>query len=126
MNLMLNFLIEYWTLAALFMVGFLLLVFAIFKFPTSIKDKLYGKIVEWLIYACIEAEKYLGQGTGQVKLRYVYNLFIQRFSYLRYLISFETFSLLVDEALVTVKKLLETNNDVMFYVYGTYLNEGGD
>ncbi|WPK11828.1 hypothetical protein R6U77_18340 [Lysinibacillus louembei] len=120
---MLNFLIEYWTLLIFLFVGFLLVLLVIFKLPMSLQEKLYEKIVEWLVYACIEAEKALGQGTGQVKLRYVYNLFIQRFPYLRYFISFETFTSLVAEALITVTKLLENNEDVMFYVYGTYLND---
>lgn len=118
-----NFLIEYWTLLIFVVVAFLLITFVIFKLPTSMQEKLYEKIVEWLVYACIEAEKALGQGTGHVKLRFVYDLFIQRFPYLRYLISFETFTSLVAEALITVTKLLENNEDVMFYVYGTYLND---
>lgn len=120
---MLNFLIEYWTLLIFLVVGFLLGLLVIFKLPMSLQEKLYEKIVEWLVYACIEAEKALGQGTGQVKLRYVYDLFIQRFPYLRYFISFDAFASLVNEALITVTKLLENNGDVMFYVYGTYLND---
>lgn len=120
---MLNFLIEYWTLLIFLFVGFLLVLLVIFKLPISLQEKLYEKIVEWLVYACIEAEKALGQGTGQVKLRFVYDLFIQRFPYLRYFISFDAFASLVNEALITVTKLLENNEDVMFYVYGTYLND---
>lgn len=34
------------------------------------------KIVEWLVYAVTEAEKQLGNGTGQLKLRLCYDWFI--------------------------------------------------
>ncbi|MFR6482019.1 MAG: hypothetical protein ACLUPD_10785 [Anaerotignum faecicola] len=37
------------------------------------------KVKEWLLLAVTEAEKELGSGTGQLKLRYVYDLFLRRF-----------------------------------------------
>ena len=58
------------------------------------------------------AEKELGGGTGKLKLRYVYDLFLTKFNWLAKVISFEQFSDLVDEALEEMKRLLESNNAV--------------
>lgn len=77
-----------------------------------------AKIKEWLLYAVMEAEKELGSGTGQVKLRYVYDKFIAKFPYLAKVISFETFSHLVDEALEKFESLLESNKNLQTYVKG--------
>ena len=49
------------------------------------------KVKEWLLWAVAEAEKELGSGTGQLKLRYVYDMFIVKFPSLAKIISFETF-----------------------------------
>lgn len=69
-------------------------------------------IKEWLKYACFEAEMALGSGTGQLKLRMVYNLAIKNFSFLSKIISFEVFSRWVDEALEWVNKQLDSNPNV--------------
>lgn len=75
-----------------------------------------AKVKEWLLYAVIKAEKELGGGTGQVKLRYVYDMFVIRFPALSKLISFEMFSQMVDEALERMRKLLENSSSVEQYV----------
>lgn len=79
------------------------------KLPSS---KQIQKVKEWLLYAVILAEKQFGSGTGVVKLRFVYDLFIQKFSCLAEIISFETFSKWVDEALDKMKELLKENNSI--------------
>jgi hypothetical protein len=71
-----------------------------------------AKVKEWLLYAVTMAEKELGGGTGKLKLRYVYDLFLTKFSWLAKVITFEQFSALVDEALEEMKRLLESNNAV--------------
>ena len=81
-------------------------VWGIVYFFRMSRDSQIGKIKEWLIYACSVAEKELGSGTGQLKLRYVYDMFLSKAGWLRYLITFEQFSEMVDEALVTVNKVL--------------------
>lgn len=43
-------------------------------------DKQLNKVREWLLYAVTKAEKELGGGTGQIKLRYVYDMFVARFA----------------------------------------------
>ena len=71
---------------------------------------------EWLLLAVIQAEKELGGGTGQVKLRFVYDLFLTKFTWLSKMISFEAFSLLVDEALDKMRDMLNSNAELQEYV----------
>ena len=68
-----------------------------------------AKVKEWLLWAVTEAEAALGGGTGQLKLRYVYDLFVEKFPWLVKAISFELFSGLVDDALVDMREMLEKN-----------------
>lgn len=76
------------------------------------------KVKEWLLYAVIEAEKELGSGTGPVKLRSVYDMFITKFPKLSVFISFNTFSEWVDVALDYMEKLLADNKDVKAIIKG--------
>ena len=92
--------------------------FVIYNFFTQTKEQQLANIKEWLLYACIEAEKQLGSKTGKVKLRYVYDLFISKYRLISMIVSFETFSLWVDEALAQVRNLIETNSAVENYVGG--------
>lgn len=114
-----NWIIENWYigLAILMIGGFL--TFKLLKFLKLPTKSQIAKLKEWLVYACIEAEKELGGKTGQLKLRFVYDKFISKFAGISKLISFEYFSHLVDQALETVKKLLETNASISYYVKGS-------
>jgi hypothetical protein len=73
-------------------------------------------IKQWLILAVVEAEKKLGEKTGQLKLRYVYDLFIKRFKFASKLITFEQFSALVDEALEVMRLMIQQNQNVANYI----------
>lgn len=64
---------------------------------------------EWLKYAVTLAETELGGGTGQLKLRYVYDLFVGKFPKLSKWLSFDSFSDYVDDALEWMNKQLESN-----------------
>lgn len=77
-----------------------------------------ANIKEWLLYACTEAEKLLGSKTGKIKLRYVYNMFIEKYKFLATIITFEQFSALVDAALIDMRVLIETNQAVKDLVEG--------
>ena len=83
--------------------------YAIYVFVKMPSDKQLNKVKEWLLYAVTKAEKELGGGTGQIKLRYVYDMFVARFAWLAKVISFEAFSMMVDEALDKMKTMLESN-----------------
>ena len=50
---------------------------------------------------------------------YVYDLFLERFPSVAPVISFEMFSMLVDEALEKMRHILETNLDIKAYVEGS-------
>lgn len=67
------------------------------------------KIKEWMLYAVAEAEQQLGSGTGELKLRYVYDMFINQFPIAAKFITFDAFKILVDEALDKLKELLQEN-----------------
>lgn len=92
------------------------IAYCIYEFYNLGKEKQIKMVKEWLLLAVVEAEKALGSGTGQVKLRYVYDLFITKFKYLSMLISFEQFSLLVDEALDVMRDMINTNKQIEDYV----------
>ena len=66
----------------------------------------------WLVWAVSEAEKVLGSGTGQLKLRYVYDAAVLRFPIMAKLMPFSVFSKLVDAALVTMREMIEKNKSI--------------
>ena len=68
-----------------------------------------SKVREWMLYAVTEAERELGVGTGQLKLRKVYDKFLTKFPKLSIFISFETFSSWVDIALDKMREMIEKN-----------------
>ena len=80
------------------------------------KEKQIEMIKQWLILAVVEAEKKLGEKTGQLKLRYVYDLFIKRFKFMSKIITFEQFSVLVDEALEAMRLMIQNNPNVAAYI----------
>lgn len=90
--------------------------YAVYVFVKMPSDKQLNKVREWLLYAVTKAEKELGDGTGQIKLRYVYDMFVARFAWLARVISFEAFSMMVDEALERMKKMLESNKAMQDFV----------
>ena len=100
----------------------IIIVFAIligvlgFGFIKLGKEKQIKIISEWLLFAVIKAEKELGGGTGQVKLRFVYDLFLDKFKFAAMFISFAQFSGLVDMALITMKEMITNNNQVKEYI----------
>ena len=87
-----------------------------FWFYKQEKSKQLEMIRQWLLLAVIEAEKQLGSGTGTVKLRYVYDMFIKRFKFISKIITFEQFSSLVDEALEVMRLMIQQNQNVAAYI----------
>lgn len=87
-------------LAALVVIAVVMLIAAV---------KVFGeqKVRNWLVWAVGKAEQEFGSGTGQLKLRSVYNQFIARFPKLSTFITFRRFSALVDEALNILSDMLK-------------------
>ena len=88
----------------------------------SIGYKQLNKVREWLLYAVTKAEKELGAGTGKLKLRYVYDMFVARFEWLAKVITFDMFSMMVDEALEQMRTMLDSNEAVQKLI----ANEAGE
>lgn len=76
----------------------------------------YNQVKEWILYAVIEAEKTLGSKTGQIKLRMVWDMFLERFPHISPFVTFEMFSSWVDNALVKMRTMIESNKSVAEYI----------
>ena len=77
-----------------------------------------SKVIDWLKGAVTEAEKEFGEKTGQLKLRAVYDWFIQQFPIIASIVPFPVFSAWVDIALDTMEEWLGNNQQVQTYVRG--------
>ena len=88
----------------------------VYNFIKLGKDKQLDMVRQWLLLAVVEAEKLLGDGTGQIKLRYVYDLFIDKFKLLALILPFEKFSEMVDEALDIMRDMLANNQQLKEYI----------
>lgn len=86
------------------------------KFKNLPTEQQQEMVKAWLLAIVIEAERTFKNKTGVVKLSWTYNRFCETFPYLADIISFELFSILVDEVLEQMKHLLETNKYISDYV----------
>lgn len=111
-----EFIIENWPLIVGAAAVVAAVAVAVYRFAGLPTDKQLAKVREWLLWAVTEAEKDLGGGTGKLKLRQVYDLFVTRFPWLARAVSFELFSELVDDALEEMREMLATNTAVIGYV----------
>lgn len=114
-----EFIMANWWLVIVVIALAIFTVYSIFTFAKMPTNAQLASVKEWLLYAVAQAEKELGSGTGQLKLRYVYDMFILRFSAVAKVISFEAFSKLVDEALYIFRNMLKDNKAVSDYVGAT-------
>ena len=113
-----QFFVENWYVAiALLALLTVIVIFAVrfFKKPTA---EQLATVKEWLLYATTLAEKELGGGTGKLKLRYVYDMFVQKFPWVAKVLPFELFSEMVDESLDSMNDLLSSNAAVRLFVNG--------
>lgn len=90
----------------------IVVIFYIKKFIGLPTDEQIKSIKEWLKYAVTIAEKELQSGTGQLKLRMVYDMFIDKFPEMAKIISFTTFAIWVDEALEWLTKQISQNKNI--------------
>lgn len=80
----------------------------------------------WLVWAVSEAEKMLGSGTGQLKLRYVYDAAVVRFPILAKLIPFTIFSRMVDAALEIMNDMIANNATIAEAITNQIEGDGDD
>lgn len=116
---MIDWLISNWVILVVLVCIVIFAIWFVYNFVTAPAGSQLAKVKEWLLLAVVEAEKQLGGGTGVLKLRYVYDWFISKFPFTSKIISFNTFSKLVDKSLEKMKQLLQTNQSVEAYVEGT-------
>jgi len=86
-----------------------------FSKPTS---QQIADLQEWLKWAVAQAEKALGSGTGELKLRMVYDSALSKFPWIKNFISFEIFKGYVDIALNWLEDELSQNSAVSSYIKG--------
>lgn len=119
-----KFIMENWYIILAFVAAGMAAGIAVYHFVKQPKADQLKKVREWLLWAVVEAEKALGSGTGQLKLRRVYDLFVVRFPWLAKIIPFEMFGKMVDDALDEMRELLENNEAVAAYINGVLVLEG--
>ena len=111
-----EFIIDNWYIIlalVVLLIVLVLLVYRFFKMPTA---EQLASVREWLLGAVTEAEKELGGGTGQLKLRSVYDRFVVRFPWVAMVLPFSVFSDMVDDALAEMRLLLAQNEKLKCYV----------
>ena len=112
-----EWLINNWSLLVVLIAAAGVAVFYCRKFLSKPTDEQIKSLKEWVLFAVIQAEKeFGGGGTGKVKLRYVYDAFVTKFAWAAKVITFEELSVWVDEALIEMRHLLETNTAIKNYV----------
>ncbi len=113
-----EFIINYWYIIVAVIAALVVAGVAIYRYFGLPSDAQLAKVREWLLWAVTEAEKELGGGTGKLKLRQVYDLFVTRFPWLAKVVSFELFSDMVDDALDEMREMLKNNRAVQQLVTG--------
>lgn len=104
-----NQLIDYWYIIIALIVLLIIVGSVVYAYLKSPSSEQMQKVKAWLLFAVTQAEIELGQGTGQLKLRFVYDLFISKFTWISRIISFDMFSDLVDDALDEMREMLKNN-----------------
>ena len=119
-KIIMDWLVENWFLLVVLITCVITVISLVIQFLGQPTIEQQDKVKEWLVWACIEAEKELQSGTGKLKLRQVYNMFcaVPAFTWVARVVSFELFSDWVSDALVTAKEMLINNAKLAELVYG--------
>ncbi len=113
---MMEWLAENWQNIALCVLAILIVVYGLMS----------GKAKEWLKYAVCVAEKELKGKTGQIKLRYVYDMFVEQFPAFATVVPFTVFSKWVDLAIVWMKEQIDKNVYIKALIEGTENDKSAD
>lgn len=111
-----NWLVENWSLLVVIGAAVACVIAYVKRFAALPTEEQVKDLKEWMLYAVLHAEKELGGGTGKLKLRTVYDAFVTKFPWLAKTISFERFSVMIDEVLITARQILESNVAIKNYV----------
>lgn len=113
-----NFIAENWFLIVFALVAIIFVTCSIIRFIHMPTAKQIENLMEWLKIAVVEAEKQFQSGTGQLKLRAVYESAVIAFPWIAKYMTFEKFSQLVDIALVSMREQIEQNEKIREYIEG--------
>lgn len=78
---------------------------------------------DWLVWAVIAAEQMFGSKTGQLKLRYVYDLAIRHFPVIAKLLPFSVFAILVEKALEVMNSMIQENKSIAEAIGGLLVED---
>lgn len=113
-----NFIAKNWFLIVFALVAIIFVTCSIIRFIHMPTAKQIENLMEWLKIAVVEAEKQFQSGTGQLKLRAVYESAVIAFPWIAKYMTFEKFSQLVDIALVWMREQIEQNEKIREYIEG--------
>ena len=113
-----KWIIDNWSLLVVIASAAVVVMTFVKKFSELPSQEQIYKVKQWLLFAVISAEKEFSSGTGVIKLRYVYDMFIKAFPSLTPLVPFDIFKIRVDEALEQMKHLIDTNKNINNFVEG--------
>lgn len=111
-----EFFMENWKAMVGLLIIIVVIVLSVAEFVKKPREEQINDLKNWLLYACVEAEKIFKSNMGVIKLRWVYDLFLTKFPALAKIITFELFSAWVDEALEKMRKLIESNKSLKEYI----------
>lgn len=107
-----EFMVENWYVIVTIIVFIVGGAIAALRWHNLTTEKKYEQIRGWLLQAVILAEHEFGSGTGRLKLSTVYDKFCERFPWLAKVLSFDTFSDYVDDALTEMREILKSNTSI--------------
>lgn len=107
-----NWLVNNWYILVAVIAIVVMCIMSVIKFFNLPTEAQIANFKEWLKWAVAQAEEELGGGTGQLKLRFVYEMAVKNFTWIKDVLPFDTFSAWVDEALSWLNKQLESNKAV--------------
>lgn len=107
-----------WYLLIGFAAVLTLCIYSVIFFLKEPRETQIKNIKEWLKWAVSKAEAELGSGTGQLKLRLVYNMAIENFPFIAKFVTFQQFSDWVDEALDWMEDQLKKNENIKRLING--------
>ena len=102
-----EFIINYWYLIITALAILVMAILFIVDFAKKSPKEKLESVKQWAIYACALAQAHLGSGTGQLKMRETYNMFLQTFPTLAQVISFDTYKNTAEMALTELKEILK-------------------
>ena len=73
---------------------------------------------EWLVWAVAKAESVYGSKTGELKLRYAYNLAVEKYPILAKIIPFAIFKKIIDAALKVMNDMVKNNKPIKEAILG--------